>query len=197
MKIVDTTATTTLAPTGPWISTYTGRCFSLDAPRVDDVDILDIARGGSHCCRYAGQSRRFYCVDEHAVYVSLRVKELGGTVSEQFEGLMHDAAESYVGDATRPMKRLVPALVQAEHVVFYAIAQRFGIPAKMSRLVKQADDDVLAIEKCWPGLLTPNPHMPDRRPVDSTLQIRILPPDEAMELFLQRFEALTNTKVVR
>ena len=45
-----------------WIQTYSGLPYWPANPRVEDVRLEDISHGLSMLCRYAGQTRKFYCV---------------------------------------------------------------------------------------------------------------------------------------
>lgn len=44
-----------------WIQLYTGGKFRPLAPRVEDIQLKDIARALSNICRYGGMVDRFYC----------------------------------------------------------------------------------------------------------------------------------------
>lgn len=64
---------------GAWISTYTGgRWYPLD-PRVEEVNIEDIAHSLSMLCRYNGHCKFFYCLPEDTKILTLNMdwKSLG------------------------------------------------------------------------------------------------------------------------
>ena len=106
-----------------WIQTFTGRRFDLLHPRQDDVDIIDIAHALSHVCRFAGHTDRFYSVAQHCVIVSQLCQPW-----EALYGLLHDAAEAYIGDITRPLKIVLGDEIKArEYVIEKVIFERFGI----------------------------------------------------------------------
>lgn len=132
---------------GDWIQTYTGKQFFPLDPRPEDFAIEDIAHALSNTCRFAGHSLVFYSVAEHSVLVASLL-----TTEDALAGLMHDAAEAYIGDMPRPIKR-GPGLEQyckAEKEIERALAIRFNLsyPADgWSQEVKWADDLALAIEK--------------------------------------------------
>jgi 5'-deoxynucleotidase YfbR-like HD superfamily hydrolase len=80
--------------------TYRGRIIDLENPQPDeDISIVDIARGLSHCCRFAGQLRDFYSVAQHSVLVSTLVES-----NLRLSALLHDASEAYIGDLSRNLK---------------------------------------------------------------------------------------------
>jgi hypothetical protein len=94
---------------GDWISTYTGQ-FHPFAPQADEVRIVDIAHSLSMLCRFNGHCRRFYSVAEHSYWVADRLlHEFGSDVA--LVGLLHDAAEAYLGDIVRPLKRRLSVVV--------------------------------------------------------------------------------------
>src|ERR1700734_2059257 len=84
---------------GPSIMLHSGAWFDFAAPHSSRFTIEDIAHGLANICRYSGQCNRFYSVAEHSVLVS----EIA--VGFELEALMHDAAEAFLGDITRPLKQ--------------------------------------------------------------------------------------------
>ncbi len=121
-----------------FINTFTGKKFAPLDPKVEDIDILDIAQALSNMCRFTGHVRRFYSVAEH----SCRVHDIvhGRQLREDMSGfgpwlenlqwaLMHDAAEAYLIDVARPVK-VQPAMSfyrDAEDRLLSCIAEHFGM----------------------------------------------------------------------
>ena len=126
---------------GDWLQTFTGRQFWPLDPRPEEVDILDIAHALSQQCRFAGHTRVFYSVAEHCVRVSLACDP-----KDALAGLLHDAAEAYVVDVPRPLKRHLPDYRAIEAVVHHAIATRFWTPDVLPVSVQHADNVLLATE---------------------------------------------------
>ena len=93
-----------------------GAWFDFLDPESSDFAIEDIAAGLSNICRYAGQCSGFYSVAEH----SLLVSEVA--FDHAYAALMHDAAEAFIGDVTRPLKQLLPDFkrIEAPHRVVRA-----------------------------------------------------------------------------
>lgn len=173
-----------------WILTHTGRKFDPMEPRAEDVDTLDIAHSLAHLCRFNGHVSRFYSVAEHSVHVASLVSR-----ENQLAGLLHDAAEAYIGDITRPLKGALNELTDGvlriiEQGVHIAVCDRFGIPYTIPDEVHRADMIMLATERrdlmpadgelwsCLTGI----------DPIAATLNP--LPPDRAKALWLDTFEAL-------
>lgn len=129
-----------------WIQTSTGKKFFPLAPRVEDLDIRDIARGLAMTCRYGGQTARsYYSVAEHCVLVSRHV-------APEFarEGLLHDSAEAYIGDMVRPLKHQpeMSEFRRAETVIERCVAEKYGLrtDTESLRAVKLVDDRILLDE---------------------------------------------------
>lgn len=88
------------------IETVTGREFNVIEPTADMFDFEDIAKSLSLICRYNGHVPSFYSVAEHSVRVAWQLRFWGYPLDVQLTGLLHDAAEAYVGDMVRPLKRI-------------------------------------------------------------------------------------------
>ena len=129
---------------GDWMQLAGGRRFWPLDPRPDEVHIEDIANALSRICRFGGHCRFFYSVAEHSVRVSREC-----CPREALAGLLHDAAEAYIGDLIRPLK-VQPELSGyrvAEGWVEAVIAERFGLAELMTPSVREADEILLATEK--------------------------------------------------
>lgn len=133
-----------------WIATYTGRKFYPLDPRVEDIDIVDIAHALSMKCRFTGHCRDFYSVAQHSVLVSRLVPP-----EHALWGLMHDAAEAYLPDVARPIKALLVGFSDIEARVMRCVAERFSMPADEPACVKAADTRLLLAEKR--DLMPPGP----------------------------------------
>lgn len=137
------------------LSTFTGGTFDLANPTAKQVDIRDIAHSLSLLCRFNGHCKRFYSVAEHSMNVAdLLPNEL------KLWGLLHDAHEAYIGDVSRPLKKLMwfglekapgefrkfDSFEGLDQHVFAPIAERYGLETPMPAAVKHADDIMLATE---------------------------------------------------
>ena len=151
---------------GAWITTYTGKQFHFLKPTPDEVDIRDIAHHLSLLCRFTGACRWFYSVADH----SIRVAEL---VPQELKlsALLHDAAEAYINDISRPVK-YSHKLDDTEVIIMSVIVDKFGINPTTPE-IREADNILIATEArdlmtnmdCWAPL--PNPLGTRVRPLDS------------------------------
>ena len=88
------------------IITASGKQFDLANPHPDQLDIYDIARSLSHMCRFNGHLPSFYSIAEHSIRVSNWLEARGESSLVVLTGLLHDAAEAYIGDLVRPLKQM-------------------------------------------------------------------------------------------
>lgn len=182
---------------GAWMQTFTQRRFYVWDPRADEVVVEDIAHSLSLICRYNGHTPRHVSVAQHSVMLSMAL-ELTGFPEHALWGLMHDAAEAYVGDMTRPMKvTLGDCFADVEEGVLRVIAERFGLPMPMPPAVHDADDRMLATEarlfftgsESW-GLRLP-PY--DEDEIVTGIKYNASP-RAAEDEFLRRFDQLTGKR---
>jgi uncharacterized protein len=171
---------------GQFIQTFTGISYYPVDPRPLEVDIRDIAHALSLLCRYTGHCKFFYSVAEHSLLVADACKIYGPEI--EFEGLMHDAAEAYVNDLSRPLKASLRDYRIAEDLNDLMVRTRFDIPLKHTPQVKHADNDILHCEYAaimlhglpagTPGVFNP------------TVCIRGLQSWIVEKMFLERFHSL-------
>ena len=173
-----------------YIATYTGKQFYLLSPKLEDIDILDIAHGLAMQCRWTGQCKFHYSIAQHSYYCSFI-----GPDNEAFDRLMHDAAEAYIGDLNRPLKHYTEAGIayrRQEEIVQHAIAERFGFSIIEPSSVKRADNLMLYTEKKQIMGYTFEEPQEDIRQFESGSDIIIesWTPSHAKQMFLNRFEEL-------
>lgn len=136
----------------PDILTYTGKYFDFINPHNNEFNIYDIAHALSNVCRFAGHTREFYSVAQHSVMVAricMRTARPADVIDCGRAGLLHDAAEAYIGDITRPLKQLLPDYKVIEQRIEAALLNAFGIDSlpEQTKLVKHADLVMLATEQ--------------------------------------------------
>lgn len=166
------------------MQTYTGIQFWPIDPRIEEVRIVDIAHSLSNQCRYAGHCSSFYSVAQHSIMVSNIVPP-----EDAMWGLLHDAAEAYLVDLPRPIKRystLGDYYRKVEFRLMLTIIDRFHLSSFEPDSVKLADNIALMTEM---RDLMPNPPAKRREDADPLEDIIVpLSPVVCKELFLRRFK---------
>lgn len=175
---------------GDWMQTFTGRAFYPLAPHVDDIDPVDIAHALSLICRYGGHVRRYYSVAEHCVLMSTAVSP-----ENALWALLHDAAEAYVGDMVRPLKRMLPAYRQIESHLTFVICMRFGLPRACPAEVKAADNRILRDERDALMSVAPLPWVSIEDVPALGVTISGWAPEEAEHRYLARLGELLPARV--
>jgi len=193
--------------TEPIIATGSGISVNLLRPHVGIIDIRDIAQSLGAQCRFTGYTNGFYSVAEHSVECANLVlslvppEELAAMTDKQkrmlqFEALMHDAAEAYLGDVSRPLKSLLNSYKALERIWEPVVAEAFGLPIKRSPYVTKADQIMNVTE--YKHLMSANPSddlkfnmaMSYDGAIDE-FTFRKLDYNEAADLFYDRFVELT------
>jgi hypothetical protein len=175
---------------GPTIMLRSGAWFDFCAPEASEFTIDDIAHGLANICRYSGQCSKFYSVAEHSILVSETATGF------EFEALLHDAAEAFIGDITRPLKQMLPEYKRIEAAVERAILDRFGV-GSLPIQVKKADLRVLAAEQKQIMPVGTDGWVRGQKVDPAPIVVRHLPPNEAKRVFLERFDALRPAYLLR
>ena len=160
-------------------------------PSSSDFTIGDVAHGLANVCRYSGQCVRFYSVAEHSILVSETATGF------EYEALLHDAAEAFIGDIPRPLKQMLPEYKRIEAEVERVILDRFGVSSPLSAQVKRADLRVLAAEQKQIMPAGTDAWVRDQNIEPAPIIVRHLQPEQAKRAFLDRFEALRPTYLLR
>lgn len=145
--------TATVPPSDAWVLTASGRRFDLLAPDASAVDAKDLAHALSQLCRFGGHTRVPYSVAEHSLFVSRLVPE-----RMALAGLLHDAAEAYVGDCVGPLAHRLPEFRAVEERIQRAIGRRFGVPFDDFRSPELRHADAVALLTERESLLPPSTH---------------------------------------
>lgn len=173
-----------------YMTTFSGRRFRFDAPNAESICAVDIAHALANLCHWGGHCREFFSVAQHSVLVS----RLCPPALARW-GLLHDAAEAYLGDMIRPVKVRCDAYRALEKRVMSVIAGRFGLEWPEPPALKAFDNLALKLEADF--LMTPGSLHdgwgkdlgivvpPDVRPI-----YRALAPAAAKAAFLERYDVL-------
>ena len=168
------------------ILTRTGHYFDFNDPESSEFDIHDVAHALSNLCRFTGHCREFYSVAQHSLWVSHLVPP-----EDALAGLLHDAAEAFLGDVAKPLKILLPDYRAIEKRVEAVVFARFGLPAALPASVKHADLVMLRTEQR--DLMGADEHRWQSTAGVEPMHSRIypFPPVAARQAFLKRFDELT------
>jgi uncharacterized protein len=176
-----------------WIQSISGRKVSVINPDASMIDIDDIAHALSMLCRFNGHGRSFYSVAEHSVHTSHEIApELA------FVGLLHDAAEAYIGDVPAPLKRYLSDFQAYEAKMEAAVAEHFGVLVQdfYCAELKRADTQLLVDEKTALMVPEPEPWPPNAPPPKRPERIEAWPQHVAKQRFLERFAELSSSVVL-
>ena len=134
---------------GYYFPTLKGRRFYPSDPQPGDFDLEEIAHALSMICRFGGQIRSFYSVGQHSVLVGRAVFGATGNHALALYGLLHDAAEAYIGDVVWPVKHAseMRGYKVLEQRVESALRRQFGLHPVQPDVVKHYDLVLLATEK--------------------------------------------------
>lgn len=171
------------------ITTRSGRQVNLLDPQYSQIDIGDIAHGLAYQCRFNGQTSRFYSIAQHSLMVASILPD-----HLKLAGLLHDAAEAYVGDVVQPLKVLLPDYQAIENRFTQSIGQRFNVNLDHHPEVKHADLIALATEKrdLLPRERSDWDLLKGIRPLDRlTLPMT---PEQSEETFMRTFFALLEAR---
>ena len=177
-----------------YIATASGKQFFLLDPRLEDIDIHDIAHGLSLQCRWTGQCKFHYSIAQHSYLCSFV-----GPDNEAFDRLMHDASEAYIGDMNRPLKHYTAAgaaYMQVEAKLQRTIAERFGFSIVEPASVKLADNYLLYAERDQiVGYKFDEAEDWERYKDKGSITIEQWHPSQAKQMFLNRFDELYKRRI--
>lgn len=184
-----------------WFQTHTGKLVDVRNPTPDMVDLEDIAHALSMICRFAGHVREFYSVAEHSVLVAMLGNRHDLSPEFNLALLLHDAAETYIGDIISPVKRiLAPTSNSLEQQWLRAIEEKFNLGDRLSNMdqsIHKADRLALSVEVSklfYP--VDPTWWTKFEKPTKNQLlaEIHCFSPADARRRFLQYFNALDSAR---
>lgn len=131
---------------GPYIRVSNGKKFYLLNPNPDQFDINFIARHAAGVIRYTGASR--YSIAQHMVVASrmaaLHYPHLPDLPAKM---LIHDVAETVLGDVSSPLKSLLPDYRRIEIDMDRAVEEFFDVDFVGDSMVKEVDHRMWLTEK--------------------------------------------------
>jgi hypothetical protein len=135
-----------------WVGLFEtlGGTFDLLDPDPADISISDIANALSNICRYNGHVPHFYSVADHSVRVMHLVAERSPEEPSRpllMAALLHDAAEAYIGDVIRPLKRYLDFIQETDEKITKIIFEKYGALYPIPKIVEEADRDVYYWER--------------------------------------------------
>lgn len=174
-----------------WMYTASGNIFRWWEPTPESITIEDIAHHLATINRWGGAARFPISVAQHSLMVCSMVPP-----EHKLQGLLHDAAEAYLGDIVRPFKSCLLDYTALEEKLLKAIFAKLGVRHPLHSSVGLADDIVLAWEY--------RDAMPDDVPVPDVVAShmyltpkKIIQPmgwEEAETRFLAAFRYYTNRR---
>lgn len=173
-----------------WIQTVSGRRVNPFELWPEDVDIDDIAHALANLCRFCGHTKFFYSVAEHSIHVARVAATRGYPLEMQLQALLHDSAEAYLGDVSRPIKYrdCMADYRAAEEWALVIILEKYGCHPRLDPEIKRIDNALLAHEGRVLLGSTKDWHLTEP-PVEGII-LKGYHPDDAKAMFLQFFRAL-------
>lgn len=129
-----------------FITTYSGIHFYPTKPVMEDIRITDIAHALSMLCRGNGHVKHFFSVGQHCINCCAEAECRDYPGRLVLACLLHDAAETYMSDVTRPLKAGMPDYVRKEEYLLDIIYAKYlgsTLAEEEKALVKIIDDDML------------------------------------------------------
>lgn len=134
-------------PRNPHIRVGRGsRIVYLLDPKPEDMDIVVIGTALSRIQRFGAHGRGNYSVALHSANVAETLYHRGESPDVQLWGLLHDAAEAFIGDIVSPLKRQLPEIYEIEGRFQAAIAARFRLPLPIPPVVLEVDREMVEYE---------------------------------------------------
>lgn len=142
------------------VPTFTGKRFDILNPRAEDVCLQDIIVSLSRQNRFNGHTIVEYTVADHSLLVSKKCEDDGGSREVVACGLMHDAAETYIGDIVRPVRAQFPAIEDIEMGILEVVFAKYGLPWPIPIQVLEVDERMLMTERR--DLVSREAHVPKK-----------------------------------
>lgn len=132
-----------------YMCTYTGQMLKPMELKPEDISLEDISHALSLLCRGGGHLKHFYSVGQHCINCAKEAEARGWGTRVILGCLVHDAAEAYISDIIRPVKKHLPAYTNIEDKILTAVYERFGLGGLTEeelRQIRQIDNEILENE---------------------------------------------------
>jgi len=128
------------------INTLSGKVINLLDPKPEEINIEDIARGLAYNCHFGGHTPKFFSIAQHCLMVVQMMKEDNCSTELMMAGLLHDAAEAYLGDVVKPLKVELDRYQEIENKMLSVIFEKYNINYSNMPLIKIYDIEVQKME---------------------------------------------------
>ena len=170
-----------------FIVTNQGIRFYPFDPKLEQIDLLDIAWSLAGIRRWGAHGDERLTVGQHSVDVANYVRDKGFDKQTQLAALMHDASEAYVQDVAAPIKEMMPEYQAVEDRIQEVIAQKFNLIYPFPAIIHEAD---IACRHHEAYHLF-GPKHPLSKPCTGPCGFRATPDHETYEAFMTKFLELT------
>jgi 5'-deoxynucleotidase YfbR-like HD superfamily hydrolase len=129
-----------------YITTYKKLHFNPIDPNENDIVIEDIAHALSLMTRANGHFPTFYSVAQHSIACCKEAIARNFGKRLVMACLLHDAAEAYLADVTRPIKKHLPFFIEVEDKLLATIYKKFlggDLTKNEYAIVFEVDDAML------------------------------------------------------
>ncbi len=153
------------------------------------INIFDIAHSLSMQCRANGHFSEFYTVAQHSIDCFLEAKARGLSRRVQLACLLHDAAEAYISDVPRSIKKHLEYYQQIERRLLSTIYTKFlgsDLTPDEQRVVEKIDDILLYYE--FKKFM--NEELGEKLYLITNPTFQVKTPPEIKEMFLNSFNSI-------
>lgn len=129
-----------------WVPTLVGPFFPF-REEPGPVSLKDVARSLAHQTRWLGRTGALYSVGQHSVLCARMARTHYGASREvQFQCLVHDATEAFLGDIPSQVKRALPDYRALEEKVLAYLCKIWKVKTPFDPLVKIVDERMAKTE---------------------------------------------------
>ena len=128
----------------PFLNTASGRHVYLDHVTEDVLSAEDIAHNLNNICRFGGSTKYPFSVLQHSFVVhdivaEIHMRCIEGRNKSLAAALLHDAAESIIGDIPSPLKSKLPYIKKLEARIMKVIMKKWKLADYDFIFSKEAD----------------------------------------------------------